>query len=367
MAINIQDLFPEIDKDSLKGIISFVNDDTGIDEDILEKDLFLTGIMRRIQTLPDVDYVFFKGGTCLSKCHHLIDRFSEDCDLFVYTGSRTASHTQEQRLNSRFVNEVLSIFGNEQATDENGNLLGKRGGDYNKMVFRFEKLSGRDKTALKPNLELEVTSSALRDKSCFRINSRILPMQSLIGECLIKNNFLYECERLGLNSFNVQCLLPEKSLCDKISRMVRVSYGDSFESDLIRYMRDIYDIGMMLRNSNLREYVENKAILPDLLVTNLEDSYRSNSHSGESFSKATIFAEPDRVFSIPIIKEQYNDTIKSFVFRKNDAPSINEVITSLSKLRVALELFDDYRINYSKSKKEKANDDAVISSLKPQL
>ena len=343
--MNIQHLFPEISSNSLKGIISFVNYDTGIDEGVLEKDLFLTGMLRSIQSLPEIEKVYFKGGTCLSKCHHIIDRFSEDCDLFVYTGSKLASHTQEQRLNSRIVNGILDMFGAEQAKDENGNLIGKRGGDYNKLVFAYDKLFDLGSSSVKPNLEFEITSTALRDKTQYNIKSTCLSVQSIIGECLIRNRLFSECDRLGLNAFNVQCLLPGKALCDKISRMVRVSYNDSMMEDLVRYMRDIYDLGMLLRNEWVKEYLETKAILPDLFMTNIEDSCRSDSHSAESYGKARIFSSPKDIFSIPLIKKQYDEIIKSFVFDKEGAPKINEIIDSLTILHGVLELFDRYRIS----------------------
>ena len=46
---------------------------------LVEKDYFVTFILREInQRAPGL---LFKGGTSLSKCHKIIDRFSEDIDL----------------------------------------------------------------------------------------------------------------------------------------------------------------------------------------------------------------------------------------------------------------------------------------------
>ena len=51
----------------------------GIARSIIEKDYFVTLLLKDIvNKCPEV---IFKGGTSLSKCHKLINRFSEDIDL----------------------------------------------------------------------------------------------------------------------------------------------------------------------------------------------------------------------------------------------------------------------------------------------
>lgn len=56
---------------------------TGMSEIIIEKDYYVTMILRLFsQKLP---FVVFKGGTSLSKCHKVIRRFSEDIDITIDT------------------------------------------------------------------------------------------------------------------------------------------------------------------------------------------------------------------------------------------------------------------------------------------
>ncbi len=54
---------------------------SGIDVNILEKDLWVCWLLGRLGEVPDVPPFTFKGGTSLSKVHKLIHRFSEDIDL----------------------------------------------------------------------------------------------------------------------------------------------------------------------------------------------------------------------------------------------------------------------------------------------
>lgn len=55
----------------------------GMSELYIEKDYWLTFALYTICNHPIGKSVVFKGGTSLSKCFKLIDRFSEDIDLII--------------------------------------------------------------------------------------------------------------------------------------------------------------------------------------------------------------------------------------------------------------------------------------------
>lgn len=68
------------DLDLFRDVISATSEDQG-DKDfaIIEKDYYVTMILKLLAEKA-TDCVF-KGGTALSKCHKVIDRFSEDIDI----------------------------------------------------------------------------------------------------------------------------------------------------------------------------------------------------------------------------------------------------------------------------------------------
>ena len=67
------------DKELLRDIIVTVSERMGIDESIVEKDYYVTMILKEL--VQRNTNVVFKGGTSLSKAYHVIDRFSEDIDI----------------------------------------------------------------------------------------------------------------------------------------------------------------------------------------------------------------------------------------------------------------------------------------------
>jgi len=49
----------------------------------IEKDIWVTAVLRSLFALPYSEHISFKGGTSLSKCWNLIERFSEDVDIAI--------------------------------------------------------------------------------------------------------------------------------------------------------------------------------------------------------------------------------------------------------------------------------------------
>ncbi len=69
------------DRKTFEEAINLVTHQTGISPQIVEKDYYVTMILRLLS--EKVPYVVFKGGTSLSKCHRVIKRFSEDIDIAI--------------------------------------------------------------------------------------------------------------------------------------------------------------------------------------------------------------------------------------------------------------------------------------------
>ena len=64
-------------------LLSGVQIETGMSIQAIEKDWWVTEVLRAIFSLPYAMHASFKGGTSLSKCWKLIDRFSEDIDIAI--------------------------------------------------------------------------------------------------------------------------------------------------------------------------------------------------------------------------------------------------------------------------------------------
>jgi len=73
--------FLELSEDRRRGLIENITYTAGIQQKALEKDWWVTLTLKALFTCKYKEHLIFKGGTSLSKCWKLIERFSEDIDI----------------------------------------------------------------------------------------------------------------------------------------------------------------------------------------------------------------------------------------------------------------------------------------------
>ena len=81
------------DREIFEDILLRVSAEYGIDAAIIEKDYYVTLLLKNIAGL--VPEIIFKGGTSLSKCYRLIERFSEDIDISIFLFLSLGDSTDE--------------------------------------------------------------------------------------------------------------------------------------------------------------------------------------------------------------------------------------------------------------------------------
>ena len=80
---------PEMFSDAILAASEYLN----VAPSLIEKDYYVTLILKRLN--QEIPGLLFKGGTSLSKCYKLIDRFSEDIDLTLDSTHFTQSKKRE--------------------------------------------------------------------------------------------------------------------------------------------------------------------------------------------------------------------------------------------------------------------------------
>ena len=109
--------FSQLNQEQQLAVIMQVAELTGFNPNIIEKDWWVTQVLKAVFSLPYAEHLSFKGGTSLSKCWHLIERFSEDIDIAVsrdYLGyggdlSRTQISDKLRRAACSFVRERMQF------------------------------------------------------------------------------------------------------------------------------------------------------------------------------------------------------------------------------------------------------------------
>lgn len=99
--------FTKLTKEEQLTILANVAEEKGIVDNAVEKDYWVSMVLRAIFSLPYAAAFVFKGGTSLSKGWGLIERFSEDIDLAIdpqylgFTNIETKSQRTKLRKDSK--------------------------------------------------------------------------------------------------------------------------------------------------------------------------------------------------------------------------------------------------------------------------
>lgn len=114
--------FIDIPTEERKAILDSLQSTIGLQTAIIEKDWWVTAVLRALFQLPYAKHLSFKGGTGLSKCWGLIKRMSEDIDVGItreflgFTGklSKTQISDKLRRAACSFVRDKMQYDLREQ-------------------------------------------------------------------------------------------------------------------------------------------------------------------------------------------------------------------------------------------------------------
>ena len=242
------------DKEAFKEIIALAAEHFGYEQSHVEKDYWVSKILRDISMSEYADKTYFKGGTSLSKAYGLIERFSEDLDLFVFTGDKGASKQAEKTLNKKLSKYIAELNSDIYKED-----LSETGGNYRKLYFSYDNVF--QSVGLKEHLEVEIKSCDLPDKKLMFYPADKRVIKQIVTSFLESIGQDELISTYGLESFETQCINPRKTICDKVSRLVKLSYNEDATALLAKHIRDVYDLSALYHNQEYNDYLHSEDFL----------------------------------------------------------------------------------------------------------
>ena len=103
----------------------------------------------------------------------------------------------------------------------------------------------------------------------------------------------------------MQCINPRKTICDKISRLVKLSYNENANELLAKHIRDVYDLSALFHNSEYKGYLLSDEFLEAMYKVTLEDGLNKNSRPHLSLADAPIFKDTKATILQPEILATY--------------------------------------------------------------
>lgn len=289
----------------------------------IEKDYWVTYALHTVFNNPLGANVVFKGGTALSKCFGLIDRFSEDIDLVLIKQDGESKGKFKSRIREigKLVSAVLPEIDIEGVTNKFGMIR--------KTAHVYKKEFEGDFGQTRKNIILEI--GWLGDSE----PNRTVKISSFIYEMMKNNGQEDIAEENKLLPFNVLVLEPKRTLCEKIMSLVRFSDTENPIEDLKMKVRHTYDLHKLLENKELVDFFNSKEFDELLLkvATGDVESFKNNNEWLQNHpSEAKIFAEVETVWKE--LKTTYNGDFKNLVF--GELPKNEEIFASLVLIKERL-------------------------------
>lgn len=285
--------------------VQFTADQMKIPAIYVEKDYWVTYVLFTIFNNEVGKDTVFKGGTALSKCYQMIERFSEDIDLVVLRkeGETDSKLKSKLKIVSTVVDTVLPEVTIEGITHKMG--MNRKTAHSYKKEFKGDYGQVRDVIILE--------STWLGYYEPYTTRNII----SFVGQMMLDNHQISIAEENGLLPFGLLVLEPIRTICEKIMSLVRFSYGENPIDDLKKKIRHTYDLYQLLTQEEFLKFFQSTAFEEMLLKVANDDviSFRNNNqwlvhHPNE----ALIFKDLDNVWIE--LKTTYNGDFKNLVYGK---------------------------------------------------
>lgn len=272
--------FIDLSKEDHTDVLDRVSTELNIRQrEVIEKDWWVTAVLRAMFSLPYAKHLSFKGGTSLSKCWHLIDRFSEDIDIaidreylgFYGTLSKTQISDKLRRATCSFVRKTMQhdlaeqLCKNGIAEDKfqvNVDITPISTTDPETININYDSvltlsIDGENELYVLPKIKVEVSGRSMSE-----------PMSEVSLDSMIDQ--VYPKAPFAEPKFNVRAVLPERTFLEKIF-LLHEEFAKP--KDLIRVermSRHMYDIGQMLKTP-----IAEKAIHDEQLYAQIVEHRRT--------------------------------------------------------------------------------------------
>ena len=277
------------DPSMFEQVILRVSEDTGIEASIIEKDYYVTLFLQRI--VAHQPNIIFKGGTSLSKCYKLINRFSEDIDLNIDTESHP-TEGQRRKLKEAIVS-IIEEFG---FTLTNPDKVRSRR-DYNRYVVDYPTIFPT--SYLKEHLIVE-TAVYIKAYPCKRMLA-----SSLIHDYLKRNGYTELIEQYGLQPFELNVQAAERTLVDKVFAL-----GDYYLSDAVHeHSRHVYDIYKLLAVVTLDDAMK-------LLVQSVREERKPHVNCRSAKDGVDMNVLLQEIVDRAVYKQHYEDITSKILFEE---------------------------------------------------
>jgi len=219
-------MFLHEDKELFRDVIEATAEELKRPAAIVEKDYYVTMILRELSERQE--FIVFKGGTSLSKCHKAIKRFSEDIDITI-----DSKLTQGQM--KKLKESIKAIAGQLGLSIPNIDDTRSRR-SYNRYILEYQSVLSEPDDAVQTAVLMETSFAEVSFPTV------VLPVHSYIGD-MMAEEAPEELENFCLEPFEMKVQGLERTLADKVFAICDYY----MQGRVKKHSRHIYDIYKLLQ------------------------------------------------------------------------------------------------------------------------
>lgn len=321
----------KLTKEDQLTILSNVAEDIGIVDNAVEKDYWVSMVLRAIFSLPYATSLLFKGGTSLSKGWGLIQRFSEDIDLAIAPGylgfaeiATKKQRTALRKASKKFMDGIFSI--------DLSNRLKELGlSEWYKVIVPETSISDLDPAVLfvEYNSVLPTKMPYIPERVKIEISCRSLmePSEAVKIRSMIEN--AYSDEAFSLPIFTVPTAIPGRTFLEKVFLLHEEFNRPNGCTHIERITRHMYDIVKMMDKPFASEAMQNVQLYKDIVAHRKKFTAWSGLDYTTHLPHTISFLPPLKIADI--LREDYQKMQIGFIYA--DAPSFDEIMARLQELQ----------------------------------
>ncbi len=314
------------DRFSFLNIIGLIHDITGIREDILEKDYYVTLLLKELSEKQEILPAYFKGGTALYKAQKSIRRFSEDIDLTVCVDN--CSKSQAKKRLETATKKYLSLprtARKELEDDRKGSITAVY--DYTPVVT----VDADDPLQRFGYVKVEGTSFTVSEPFS------ILEIEPIIYTYAAEEQRVILKEQFEVMPFPIKTIRMERIFVDKIFA-AEFYYERGMYFDAAKH---VYDVGVMLDLRLIQSMLGNTGLFLEMSgYKRLEETRRMGSElADKKFSDFEIFQS---LSDNKGIRDAYQNMQRNYVFSEEDLLPFELVASRWKKMREVVIVYSDF-------------------------
>ena len=297
-------------KKGFRQIVAAVSQDKFVSEEQVEKDYFVSILLQKIvENAPDI---VFKGGTSLSKCYKLINRFSEDIDI-NFKENASPSPAERKKLKKAI---IVAIEDSQLELTNLDNIRSRR--IHNIYEVQYPNQIEHTGT-MKDHLMVE-TFVAYKSFPCEK-----KLVSSYILDYLIENEEYEIVEEFGLEKFEINVQKLDRTLIDKVFAIL--DYVETQRID--RNSRHLYDLHMIWSEIGHTLEPEGFYKLFNAVVTERSRDSKRNVSAQNGYK---ILDKLNEIINKELYKEDYETITIQLMHKEEDIVPYEIVIESLKAI-----------------------------------